>query len=153
MRKLFALAAGVAAFSLSSPAPAVDNSCHLTSEEGVAGLFERWNESLATSNAGEVVMKNYAENAIFLSTYSDKPRLTQKERYDYYTEILKRHPQLKVEQRAIHIGCNMANDTGIYMITFNGKDKVPGRYSITYQYIDGDWLIVAQHTSLMPERK
>lgn len=152
MTRLFALAAGVAALSFSYSAQAADNSCHLTSDDGVAGLFARWNDSLATGNAGEVV-KNYAENAIFLSTYSDKPRLTQQERYDYYTEILKRKPQLKVDQRWIHIGCNMANDTGIYMITFNGKEKVPGRYSISYQYIDGEWLIVAQHTSLMPERK
>ena len=83
---------------------------------------------------------------------SDKPRLTQQERYEYYTDILKRRPQLKVEQRVIHIGCNMANDTGLYMISFNGKEKVPGRYSITYQFIDGQWLIVAQHTALMPEK-
>ena len=120
-------------------------------DEQVGGLFNRWNDSLATLNPGEVV-KNYAENAIFLSTYSDKPRLTQQERYEYYTDILKRRPQLKVEQRVIHIGCNMANDTGLYMISFNGKEKVPGRYSITYQFIDGQWLIVAQHTALMPEK-
>jgi len=152
MRKLFAVTAILAGSFFSFTAMAADGGCHITSEDGVAGLFDRWNESLATLSAGEVV-KNYAENAIFLSTYSDKPRLTQQERYDYYVEILKRRPQLKVEQRVIHIGCNMANDTGIYMITFNGKEKVPGRYSISYQYIDGDWLIVAQHTSLMPERK
>lgn len=151
MRKLFALAAAVAALSFSHTASA-QSGCQLTSEGQVAELFNRWNDSLATLNAAEVV-KNYAENAIFLSTYSDKPRLTQKERYDYYLEILKRKPQLKVEQRVIHIGCNMANDTGLYMITFNGKEKIPGRYSISYQFIDGDWLIVAQHTALMPERR
>jgi hypothetical protein len=151
MRKLFALAAAAAVLSFSHQASA-QSGCQLTSEGQVAALFNRWNDSLATLNAGEVV-KNYAENAIFLSTYSDKPRLTQQERYDYYTEILKRKPQLKVEQRVIHIGCNMANDTGLYMITFNGKEKIPGRYSISYQYIDGEWLIVAQHTALMPERK
>jgi uncharacterized protein (TIGR02246 family) len=150
MTKLFALAAAVAAFAFPSPVPA-ETPCQLLSEAQVADLFDRWNESLATQSAGEVV-KNYAESAVFLTTYSDKPRLTQQERYDYYTEILKRHPQLKVDQRVVHIGCNMANDTGTYMITFKGGEKVPSRYSISYQYIDGQWLIVAQHTSLMPER-
>jgi uncharacterized protein (TIGR02246 family) len=151
MTRLFASAAALAALSFFQTASA-QSGCQLTSESQVADLFNRWNDSLATGSAGEVV-KNYAENAIFLSTYSDKPRLTQQERYEYYTDILKRHPQLKVEQRVIHIGCNMANDTGLYMITFNGKEKVPGRYSISYQYIDGTWLIVAQHTALMPEKR
>jgi len=151
MKKLFALAVASTVLALPSPVPA-ETSCQLLSEGQVADLFERWNESLATQSAGEVV-KNYAESAVFLTTYSDKPRLTQQERFDYYTEILKRHPQLKVDQRVVHIGCNMADDTGTYMITFKSGEKVPSRYSISYQFIDGQWLIVSQHTSLMPEKR
>ena len=150
MRKLFALAVAATALTSPSPAPA-DAPCQVVSEAQISDLFTRWNDSLATLNPWEVV-KNYAESAFFLTTYSDKPRLTQQERFEYYTDILKRHPQLKVDQRSIHIGCNMANDTGLYTIIFKGTEKVPGRYSITYQFIDGQWLIVAQHTSLMPEK-
>jgi len=151
MRKIFSWAVALAALSTAVPAIA-ESPCEVVSENQIADLFNRWNDALATQSAWEVV-KSYADNAIFLTTYSDKPRLTQQDRIEYYTEVLKRHPQLKVEQRVIHIGCNMANDTGLYQITFNGKEKVPGRYSISYQYISGQWLIVSHHTSLMPERK
>lgn len=151
MTKLFASAVALTALTLSSPVFA-ESPCALINEQQVAGLFDRWNESLATNSAWEVV-KNYSDNAFFLTTYSDKPRLSQQERIDYYNEILKRHPQLRVEQRAINIACNMANDTGLYTISFKNGEKTPGRYSITYQFINGQWLIVSQHTSLMPERR
>ena len=55
MRKLFAFAAGLAAFSLSYTAYAADIACHLTNDAQVGELFNRWNDSLATGNPGEVV--------------------------------------------------------------------------------------------------
>ena len=148
MRKLFASAVALTALALAFGASA-QTPCQLISEAQVADLMARWNESLTSQDPWDVV-KFYSENAIFLPTFTEKPRTTQRERFDYYSEILKRHPQLKVEQRAIHIGCNMANDTGTYIINFKGGEKTPGRYSITYQFVDGQWLIVAHLSSLVP---
>ena len=71
---------------LSAVAPALADTsmtCKATSEAEIKGLFDRWNNSLETGNSDEVV-KNYAPDAILLATVSNKPRLTQDERRDYF---------------------------------------------------------------------
>ena len=51
-------------------------------ENDIAALFDRWNESLKTGEPAKVV-DNYAERSILLPTVSNKPRLTREEKEDY----------------------------------------------------------------------
>ena len=63
--------------------------CRATSEKQIATLFERWNASLQTGEPKKVVA-NYAAKSILLPTLSNKPRLTAREKENYFEEFLQR---------------------------------------------------------------
>jgi uncharacterized protein (TIGR02246 family) len=140
-----------AALALFATAPAMAEECTAVTKQQIEGLFDRWNNSLATLKP-DAVVANYASDAVLLPTVSNKPRLTQDERKDYFVSFLKNHPQGKIDSRTIKIGCNSAIDTGIYTFTFKDGTKVPARYTFTYEYDDGKWLISSHHSSAMPEK-
>lgn len=125
--------------------------CEAVNKEQVAALFDRCNASLQTLKSDEVV-KNYAEDAVLLPTVSNKPRLTQLERKDYFDHFLEQHPSGAIESRTIKLGCNDAIDMGIYVFTMGNGTKVRARYTFTYELKDGRWLISSHHSSAMPEK-
>ncbi|MFE0752902.1 SgcJ/EcaC family oxidoreductase [Inquilinus sp. NPDC058860] len=125
--------------------------CEPITEAEVAGLFDRWNASLATLKA-EAVAANYAEDAILLPTLSNTPRLTREQRIEYFKHFLEQRPQGVVDSRVIRIGCNKVTDAGTYTFTLADGSKVPARYTYTYEFADGAWLIASHHSSIMPEK-
>lgn len=131
--------------------PVLASECAPITKPQVEQLFDRWNASLATLDPDKVV-ENYAPDAVLLPTVSNKPRLTQEERKDYFVEFLKKHPQGKIDSRTIKLGCNKATDTGTYTFTLKDGSKVPARYTFTYQFENGKWLISTHHSSAMPEK-
>lgn len=131
--------------------PTLANECSPITKPQVERLFDRWNASLSTLDP-EKVAENYASDAVLLPTLSNTPRLTHEERKDYFTEFLKKHPRGEIDSRTIKIGCNKAVDTGTYSFTLDGGIKVPARYTFTYEYNDGKWLISTHHSSAMPEK-
>src|SRR4030095_10129002 len=74
--------------------------CKATSEQEIAALFDRWNQSLQTGDPRKVVA-NYAERSILLPTVSNKPRLTVAEKEDYFQHFLKDGPSGKIDSRSI----------------------------------------------------
>jgi hypothetical protein len=66
-------------------------SCKVTTEQEIASLFDRWNQSLQTGDPHKVVA-NYAERSILLPTVSNKPRLTPAEKEDYFHHFLENRP-------------------------------------------------------------
>jgi uncharacterized protein (TIGR02246 family) len=143
-----------ALIAITAVAPALADTsviCKATSEADIKGLFDRWNNSLKTGNPDEVV-KNYAPDAILLATVSNKPRLTQEERRDYFVHFLENKPVGDINMRVIKLGCNDAIDAGIYTFTFGNGQKVRARYTYTYTLQDGKWLISSHHSSAMPEK-
>ncbi|WFU12779.1 SgcJ/EcaC family oxidoreductase (plasmid) [Rhizobium sp. CB3090] len=131
--------------------PALAEQCAPITKPQVERLFDRWNASLATLDP-EKVVENYAPDAVLLPTLSNKPRLTQKERREYFVGFLKKHPQGKINSRTIKIGCNDALDIGLYTFTLKDGAKVPARYTFTYEFKHGKWLISSHHSSAMPEK-
>ncbi|WP_429932604.1 SgcJ/EcaC family oxidoreductase [Agrobacterium vitis] len=125
--------------------------CAPVTEGQVEKLFDRWNASLATLDP-EKVVANYEDDAVLLATLSNQPRLTQDERRAYFVDFLKKKPQGVVDSRTIKLGCNTAIDTGVYTFTMGDGTKVPARYTFTYDYDGGKWLISSHHSSAMPER-
>ncbi len=129
------------------------NSCKATSEQEIAGLFDRWNRSLQTGDPHRV-SANYAERSILLPTLSNKPRVTVAEREDYFHHFLKDGPSGKIDFRRIELGCNSAVDAGLYTFTFAKTGAVvPARYTYTYRWDGSQWLITSHHSSAMPEKK
>jgi uncharacterized protein (TIGR02246 family) len=146
-------ALGTIGFLLLVVAPAaadVTMTCKNTTKEEIAALFDRWNNSLKTLDPKEVV-KNYSDDAILLATVSNKPRLTQDERIDYFEHFLEKKPVGQIDMRVIKIGCNDAIDSGLYTFTFDDGSKAQARYTFTYELSGQTWLISSHHSSVMPE--
>ncbi|AFZ47109.1 Calcium/calmodulin dependent protein kinase II association-domain protein [Cyanobacterium stanieri PCC 7202] len=125
--------------------------CERVTEEDIASLFDRWNESLGTGNP-ENVVTNYAENAILLATVSNNPKLNTEDKIEYFERFLENKPIGTIDQRTIFIGCNTAVDSGLYTFTFNKTgEEVQARYSYTYTWDGSEWLIINHHSSKLPE--
>ncbi len=144
-----ATASRESASSLTSQATAA---CRASSEQEIAALFDRWNESLKTGVPHKVVA-NYADKSILLATVSNVPRLTAAEKEDYFHHFLENRPVGKIDSRFIEIGCNTALDAGLYTFNF-GKTgaQVRARYTYTYKWDGKQWLITSHHSSAMPEK-
>ncbi|MFK4064144.1 SgcJ/EcaC family oxidoreductase [Brucella anthropi] len=132
--------------------PAVANECAPITEAQVKKLFDRWNTSLATLNPDNVI-KNYASDAVLLPTASNKLRLTQEERRDYFAKFLEKHPQSRINTRTIKLACNRAIDNGVYTFTHEDGTLIPARYTFIYEFRDDRWLIATHHSSAMPEKQ
>jgi uncharacterized protein (TIGR02246 family) len=127
--------------------------CKGPTEQEIASLFDRWNQSLITGNPHKVAA-NYAESSILLPTVSNKPRLTPAEKEDYFHHFLENRPSGRIDMRFIEIGCNTAVDAGLYTFTFaKTGEEVSGRYSFTYRWNGSEWLITSHHSSVLPEKK
>ncbi|MEA5571072.1 SgcJ/EcaC family oxidoreductase [Calothrix sp. UHCC 0171] len=140
------------AIASTSQNPKITNCIHVT-EDDVKILFDRWNNSLRTRNP-DIVVSNYAKNAILLPTLSNHWRTSSTEIREYFVKFLENHPIGKIDNRIIKLNCNSVIDTGFYTFTFttHGKKKtVLARYSFVYEYMNGKWLIVSHHSSKMPE--
>jgi uncharacterized protein (TIGR02246 family) len=134
--------------------PAPDNpsaACVYPTEQQIADLFKRWNDSLQTGDAHKVVA-NYATRSILLPTVSNKPRLTPEEKLDYFEHFLQNKPSGTIDLRFFVPGCNSAVDAGLYTFYMAASGKtVHARYTFTYALDHGQWLITSHHSSAMPE--
>jgi uncharacterized protein (TIGR02246 family) len=142
---------GLTQIQPATAATAETSTCAPVSEKEIAGLFDRWNTSLATLDPEEVV-KNYSADSVLLATLANKPRLTRAERIEYFKHFLEKKPKGHIDSRDIKIGCNWAVDVGTYTFTFKDGSKVPARYTYTYEFEKGKWLITSHHSSMMPEK-
>lgn len=81
-----ALAVSGCAMTPPSPGPPGSprtEACVATSEQEIASLFDRWNNSLQTGDPHKVVA-NYAPKSVLLATVSSRPRLTPEDKEDYF---------------------------------------------------------------------
>lgn len=123
--------------------------CKNTNQQEIMGLFDRWNATLQTGDAEQVV-QYYAPNSLLLPTLSNQARITKQEKKDYFEHFLTQKPVGEITLRMVQVGCNTAIDSGNYTFTLNGTQKVAARYTFTYKWQDGQWLITSHHSSLAP---
>lgn len=147
------LLSACASTSLStSPTSQLTEVCVAANEQQIAALFDRWNSSLQTGDPHKVVA-NYAAQSILLPTVSNKPRLSPKEKEEYFHHFLEDKPNGRIDMRVIQVNCNTAVDAGLYTFTFAKTGaQVKARYSYTYKWDGKQWLITSHHSSAMPEK-
>jgi len=119
----------------------------------IAGLFDRWNTSLATGRPAEVA-KLYADDAVLRPAPSGRPHVGREAIGSYFAQFLQRHPLAAVTERTIRVDCGTAVDTGMFVYRVTGRRKgtrmlIGGRYTLQYEYRNGDWLIVRHQVSGM----
>lgn len=124
--------------------------CHPVTRDDIEALFERWNRSLQTGDPWQVVA-NYAGDSLLLPTLSRQPRRTAGEKADYFRHFLADGPSGRVELRHVDLGCNVADDSGLYTFTFARTGaRVAARFTFTYRWDGTRWLITSHHSSLLP---
>lgn len=124
--------------------------CVAASEQDIAALFIRWNESLKTGDPFKVV-EHYAAKSVLLPTVSSIPRFTVDEKADYFREFQRNEPDGQIESRVIELDCNTAIDEGLYTFTFKKTGAVvKARYTLTYKWDGNRWLITSHHSSRLP---
>lgn len=127
--------------------------CVAASEEDIAALFTRWNESLKTGDPYKVVA-NYADKSVLLATVSSKPRFTAAEKVDYFHHFLENQPDGRIDSRTIELDCNLAIDEGLYSFIFKKTGAVArARYTFTYKWDGKQWLITSHHSSRVPDEE
>mmetsp|Transcript_14454 Transcript_14454/g.22065 ORF Transcript_14454/g.22065 Transcript_14454/m.22065 type:complete len:192 (-) Transcript_14454:147-722(-) len=130
--------------SSSTAAPAI-------SDSEVTGLFNLWNDALATLDP-DTVAKRYAKTSVLLPTVSDIPRTDYDSIKSYFVDFLQKKPQGVILESNVIKGDDFCMDAGIYEFTMGATgDKVKARYTYVYQYEDGEWKIAHHHSSIMPE--
>lgn len=128
--------------------------CSRLKEEQVVSFFNQWNEAVKAKNL-DAVVANYADNAVLLPTLSNIPRTNHAELRAYFTQFFKKNPSATIDTRVIKTGCDWASSTGLYTFQLEDggiKKRVKARYTYVYELIDGQWLIISHHSSLMPEK-
>lgn len=119
-------------------------------ETQVRGLFNLWNDALATGDPQKVADR-YTSDAVLLPTLSDEARYTNDRIADYFVGFLQKKPVGRIVEGNVKIGPNWAQDAGIYEFAFKDGSTVQGRYSFVYAYENGEWKISNHHSSIMPE--
>ncbi|NWA05506.1 SgcJ/EcaC family oxidoreductase [Pseudomonas gingeri] len=150
MKKQIAITALCSLFSVSAFA-AKPQACSPVETSKIESLFDDWNNALQTGDARKVADK-YLPDAVLLPTVSNKVRMTDAERVDYFEHFLANKPVGKIDSRTIRIGCNEAIDTGTYTFAFKDQSSVSARYTFTYAWNGQDWKISTHHSSAMPEK-
>ncbi len=131
--------------------PGTVATCQPVTERDITALLDGWNSDVSSGDARKVV-ENYAPDSILVPTVSNRVRSTLGEKVDYFEQFLANKPAGTVDYSDVDLGCNMAVDSGLYTFTYGTTgEKVQARYSFTYQYENGRWLIVSHHSSGMPE--
>jgi uncharacterized protein (TIGR02246 family) len=121
----------------------------------ILALFDRWNATLATGDADKVA-DLYAPNGVLLPTVSPKIRTTHAEIADYFEHFLENKPVGRKDRSVVDIlDRNTAVDAGLYTFTLTDPDtgvkrEVKARYTYLYEKIDGKWLVVNHHSSVLP---
>lgn len=136
-------------------APAVDPQAAVNCQEAtpleVAGLFDRWNAAVQSGDAGKVA-DLYTADAILLPTVSNTARTDRAGRLDYFEHFLARQPAGRIDSRTTSSSCNKVVDSGLYTFTFGDTgEEVKARFTYTYRFSEGQWLISSHHSSVFPE--
>jgi len=150
MHKLRLLQAGIFVFFSPSVFAYATPECVRADSNKIESLFDRWNKSLKSGDAKKVA-SNYLSDSVLLPTLSDKVRLTDAERVDYFEHFLQKKPVGEIISRTIRTGCNKAVDSGVYAFRFSDNSIVNARYTFTYFWDGQNWKISSHHSSAMPE--
>ena len=120
-------------------------------ETDVRGLFERWNNALASGDPDRVTAL-YAQDAVLLPTVSNKVRHNHDEIRDYFVGFLAKQPQGIIDEANVRfLADDLVINSGVYTFTFGDGSSVTARFTYLYRQVDGEWKIAEHHSSAMPE--
>jgi len=145
------------AAATSGTAIATDSASKSADTATVAGLYYNWLATVAAAHGDPTsVLKLYAPDAILVATYS--PVLLHNEEGELNGYFIKftSLPGLNATTQDLQtrVYGDWALNTGLYTFSYKTPDgytvAVPARFTFVYHKVDGQWLIVDHHSSLVP---
>jgi len=136
---------------------ATDSAAQSADIATVAGLYYNWLATIAAAHGDPTsVLKLYAPDAILVATYS--PVLLHNADGDLvgYFKKFTSLPGISGATKDLQtrVYGDWAINTGLYTFTFNDPEgdtvSVPARFTFVYHKVDGQWLIMDHHSSLVP---
>jgi uncharacterized protein (TIGR02246 family) len=129
----------------------------VNTKTAVQNAYNDWCAAISQAKGDpEMITKFYAQDAILLPTLSSRILRNHNGGLNAYFIKFTSSPdiQCKTEQLITQIYGDMAINSGSYDFSFtekNGKTKtIAARFTFVYKEEDGQWLIVAHHSSILP---
>lgn len=149
-RYLAGVAGLIAGLWVGAPAKAAD--CMAPSQAEIEQLHVRWAASLATMHPDKV-LRNYAPDATMIGLETPTLLADHMAIRNHYVYFLQREPKIEVQDHVVRTTCAAATDTGAMVMSLRPKAKaahenVTVRYSLSYEQLDGKWLITHHHLSI-----
>ncbi len=125
-------------------------------EKEILEAFEKWNAALQTGDPKKVA-EMYLDDGqgILVPTVSPKVRHNREEIADYFSHFLEGHPDGRIDESNIRIYDDIAINSGLYTFEMDTEDgkraDIPARFTFVYKKVDGEWMILEHHSSLLPE--
>jgi uncharacterized protein (TIGR02246 family) len=123
----------------------------------VQAAYHTWIKAVTTADGKpSSVLNLYAPDAILLATLDPKPLLTRKALRQYFVKFTGLKDLTATTQQLItRVFPGFAINDGRYTFQYqgaNGKTKtVEARFNFVYRNVDGQWLIVDHHSSVLPK--
>ncbi len=147
-------AAGLLLWSMAAPAGDVGDASVVAE---VKDTIAAWVDAFNVRDAQRVAAL-YAPDAVFWGTVSPTIRITPEKVFEYFDASVTRKPKLRlgVEEQHVRVYGDIATNSGIYV----ARNPRPGaedlvsmaRFTFVYQRRNGQWIIVAHHSSRIPAK-
>lgn len=96
------------------------------------------------------VAELYRSDAVLLPTLSVPIADAPGEITEYFANLIKADPKIRMEESVKYSDCNLAYNVGRWVINANGQDAA-ARVTWVYRYEEGKWLIAHHHSSVNPQ--
>jgi uncharacterized protein (TIGR02246 family) len=127
--------------------------CAATAEEQVTAATEAW-VAAYNSRDPERVLSLYETDAVLWGTTSPTLRHTPAARRDYFSNMPQRPgARVALGEQHVRVFGELAVNSGTYTFTNQHDGKLtesPARFSFTYHFQNGRWMIVDHHSSAVP---
>ena len=147
----------VSAQTATATATATSSASSMADSATVAALYHNWLATVAAAHGDPTsVLKLYAPDAILVATYSPVLLHNEEGELNGYFKKFTSLPNLSATTQDLQtrVYGDWALNTGLYTFSFKTADgdpvSVPARFTFVYHKVDGQWLIVDHHSSLVP---
>jgi uncharacterized protein (TIGR02246 family) len=134
---------------LASPVSAVE--CVPAANSDFVDALDKWNAAVVTGHPDKVT-RLYALHATLMPANGTMPRIGYDAIRHHFLYLLPDAPSVHVLKREIRIGCEIAIDSGIYLVSTgpkNARRTEKQRFTFIYTRYDETWLIEHHHASLL----
>jgi uncharacterized protein (TIGR02246 family) len=153
MKKTLILGTLVSALFAVNTVSATSGACN--TEAAVKKADKLWADTLALHQPDKVA-DLYAHDAILLGTYENIPLITHEQRAEYFAQLFKKVPNLRVEYDKVFVKLMKedAVSSGLYTFVGTGPDgkeiRMPARYSFAYDSTNNGCELIMHHSSELP---